>query len=296
MKLFTHITANNIKLQEMPFRRELSMEAYLIENEEVLTLDDDNLSDIEIIDSELSLKDGRKSKDSDGRIDLLALYNQDTLGIIELKLGELNQSHLEQLEDYFKSKNDILDKFPDYKSNPELKWIGILVGDNITNDLEKKISDGYLIEDSIPIAALTIKRFRGNENNIYVMTNTYFKNLSRNFDRTQYIFNGNKYGKGRLVLAVLKYHLANKTNYTYHQLEKDFPKELQGALGVFAKFDNANEIFERTNRKRHFIAVDEIIEVENIKIAVTSQWGVGNIEKFLKKCKEFRYVIEKVAE
>ncbi len=75
MKLYTHLTANNIKLQEMPFIRELSMEAYLIENEDVLSLDEENLSDVEIIDSELTIKFGRKSKDSDGRIDLLALYN-----------------------------------------------------------------------------------------------------------------------------------------------------------------------------------------------------------------------------
>jgi hypothetical protein len=296
MKLYTHLTANNIKLQEMPFIRELSMEAYLIENEDVLSLDEENLSDVEIIDSELTIKFGRKSKDSDGRIDLLALYNQETLGIIELKLGELNQSHLEQLEDYFKSKSEVFEAHPEYKEIKDLKWIGVLVGDNITSDLERKISDGYLIEDSIPVAALTIKRYRGNDNNIYVVTNTYFKNLSRKFDRTQYLFNGKKYGKGRLVLAVLKHHLIVNEDYSYQKLEKDFPKELQGSQGVFAQLDNAMEIKDRTGHKRHFLAIDDLLEVENVKIAVSTEWGIKNIENFLKRCKELNYRIEMVAE
>lgn len=296
MKLFTHFTANNIKLKEMPFIRELSMEAYLIENEDVLSLDDENLSDVEIIDSELSIKQGRKSKDSDGRIDLLALYNQETLGIIELKLGELNQNHLDQLKDYFKAKSEILEVHQEYKDYKELKWIGILVGDNITNELEKIISDGYLIDDSIPVAALTIKRFRGNDNNIYVVTNSYFKNVSRKFDRTKYLFNGHTYGKGRLVLAVLKHHISINDNYTYQRLEKDFPKELQGTHGVFTQIDKAVEISDRTGHKRHFIAVDELLEIEDIKIAVSTEWGIKNIEKFVKRCKELNYKIETFTE
>ncbi len=38
------------------------MEAYLIENRNVLILDNDNFSDIEILDVELSLNSGRKTK------------------------------------------------------------------------------------------------------------------------------------------------------------------------------------------------------------------------------------------
>jgi len=283
MKLYTHLTANNIKLQEMPLIRELSMEAYLIENEDVLSLDEENLSDVEIIDSELTI--------SNGRIDLLALYNQETLGIIELKLGELNQSHLKQLEDYFNSKSEVLEAHPEYKKIEDLKWIGVLVGNNITSDLERKISDGCLIEGSIPVAALTIKRYRGNDNNIYVVTNTYFKNLSRNFDRTQYLFNGKQYGKGRLVLAVLKHHLIVNEDYSYQKLEKDFPRELQGSQGVFAQLDKAMEIRDRTGYKRHFLDIDDLLEVENVKIAVSKEWGKKNIENFLKRCKELNYTI-----
>ena len=139
MQLFKHLTANNIKLVPYNFLRELSMEAYLIENRNVLILDNDNFSDIEIIDVELSLKSGRKTKKTDGRIDILAIYDQLTLAIIELKLGELNQLHLEQLEDYLTERNQILDKYREQleiENNEEVKWRGILVGSSIDSNLE----------------------------------------------------------------------------------------------------------------------------------------------------------------
>lgn len=87
MRIYRHLTANDVRLEPFPFRRELSMEAYLIENESVLALDKDTFSAVEVVEAELSLKDGRKTKDSDGRIDILATYSQEYIAIIELKLG-----------------------------------------------------------------------------------------------------------------------------------------------------------------------------------------------------------------
>ena len=51
MHLFKQMTANNITLDEYPFRKELAMEAYLIENENILKLDNDIFSDPSIIDA-----------------------------------------------------------------------------------------------------------------------------------------------------------------------------------------------------------------------------------------------------
>ena len=39
MEIFRQITANNIELKEYPFLKELAMEAYLMENEDILKLD-----------------------------------------------------------------------------------------------------------------------------------------------------------------------------------------------------------------------------------------------------------------
>ena len=111
MQLYKHFTANNIQLEPFPFRRELSMESYLIENESILGLDNDIFSEVEIIEAELTLKEGRKSKDTDGRIDILASYAQEYLAIVELKIGQLQETHLSQLEDYLQSKNNLLAQF-----------------------------------------------------------------------------------------------------------------------------------------------------------------------------------------
>jgi hypothetical protein len=56
MQIFRHFTANDVQLEPFPFKRELSMEAYIIENERVLGLDSDTFSNVEIIETELTLK------------------------------------------------------------------------------------------------------------------------------------------------------------------------------------------------------------------------------------------------
>ena len=113
MRLLKHFTANEEQLESFPFKRELSMESYLVENEGILALDNDSYSDVTIVQEELTLKRGRLSKDTDGRIDILATYSSEYIGVVELKLGELNEIHLTQLEDYLEEKDQILDEYPD---------------------------------------------------------------------------------------------------------------------------------------------------------------------------------------
>jgi hypothetical protein len=59
MKIYKHLTANAINLVPFDFLRELSMEAYLIENPMVLTLDNDGFEDVEILEDELTISSGR---------------------------------------------------------------------------------------------------------------------------------------------------------------------------------------------------------------------------------------------
>jgi len=106
MELFRQITANNIELKEYPFWKELAMEAYLIENEDILRLDKQNFSEVNVLDAEIALKKGRK--DGDGRIDILARYSGEYLGIVEIKLREINEYSLLQLQDYLDLRHQIL--------------------------------------------------------------------------------------------------------------------------------------------------------------------------------------------
>lgn len=288
-RILRHLTANEVQLFPMPFKRELSMEAYLVENENILSLDNDVFSDVNIIQEELTLKQGRSSKDTDGRIDILITYSSDYIGIVELKLGQLENIHLEQLEDYLLQKDQILEQFPDDLSL-ESKWIGLMVGSSISSEMADKISNGYTTESGIQIAALTIQRFCGKDGSIYVTTDSYFKDQSSSKDRTKYKFSGKTFGKGRLALEIIKEHVAINPEITFSKLEKEFPKELQGAKGVFSTSKDANQEMIK-GRKRHFIKPDELITLADETIAVSSQWGIDNIASLIEHAKKLGHEI-----
>lgn len=273
------------------------MEAYLVENEGVLSLDADIFSNVEIIETELTLKQGRKSKETDGRIDILATYSQEYIAIVELKLGKLEELHLKQLEDYLNNgTKQILAQYPDIldtESNSEAKWIGVLIGSSIDPNLANQIKNGYSTTTGIKIAALTMQRFRSKEGNIYVTTDTYFSEKPSSKDTTKYIFNQIKFGKGRLVLEVIKQYIAKNPNTSYAELEKIFPKNCQGSRGVFSNLEEANKIYSTSGRKRHFLESQDFVKLSDCTIAVSSQWGIRNIDKLIKRAKEIGFSIKK---
>lgn len=294
MQLYKHFTANNIQLEPFPFRRELSMESYLIENEGVLGLDNDIFSDVEIIEAELTLKEGRQSNNKDGRIDILASYAQEYIAVIELKLGRLEDKHLSQLEDYLKGRNNLLTKYSfliGQSLSEQPKWLGILVGTSINSKLADKINNGYQTTDNIQIAALIIQRYRGNDGQIYITTETFFsKKLSLN-DTTKYLFNQSKLGKSRLVLEVIKFYVDTHGEVSYSDLVSKFPLHLQGNLGTFATIEEATEIHNKTGHKRNYIKPNEQIKLSDCVIAVSNQWGIGNIKGFINHAEVLGYEI-----
>lgn len=297
MQLYKHFTANNIQLESFPFRRELSMESYLIENEGVLALDNDLFADVEIIEAELTLKEGRKSKATDGRIDILASYSQEYLAVVELKLGQLEEIHLKQLEDYLKERETLVKEYKNLigeSLSDRPKWLGVLVGASINPKLAEKINNGYQINDNIPIAALTIQRYRGNDGQIYVVTEPLFNSNQSKKDTQKYIFNGLELGKSRLVLEVIKSYVANHPKITFNQLAFQFPLNMQGKLGTFATIEKANEIYTDTGHKRHYIKPEEQLKLFDYTIAVSNQWGRGNIDGFINNARKSSYKIELV--
>ncbi|GHT71089.1 hypothetical protein FACS1894110_23620 [Spirochaetia bacterium] len=69
-------------------------------------------------------------------------------------------------------------------------------------------------------------------------------------DSTQFIFNGEKYKKNRLVLAVIKEHILNNNNISFEDLQEIFDKKLQEALGLLT-----NIVMVRTFIKQRDINV-----------------------------------------
>ena len=106
----------------------------------------------------------------------------------------------------------------------------------------------------------------------------------------KYNYNGNIYGKGALVNAVIRDYVFSHQGITYAQLESIFYRKLQGSNGCFDLLEKAMEI-EKRDRKRHHINRDQIITLSDSKIATSTQWGIGNINNFLMKATELGFVI-----
>ncbi len=230
---------------------------------------------------------------------MVATYLGEYIAIIEFKKEKLEKKDLKQLNRYLAQRKEleqleipILSK--DQTTNP--KWIGILVGTSIDAELENNISNGklniYDVPKDIPIAAITIERFRSMETgNVYITTDTYFKSKSSQ-DTTKYLFNGRNLGKGQLVLAVIKEHVDRNPEIIREQLQKDFPKKLAKTNGVFKPLEEAETIHTETRIKRHFINKGQVIKLgDGEMIAVSSQWGINNIDGFIKRAKELGYEI-----
>ena len=106
-------------------------------------------------------------------------------------------------------------------------------------------------------------------------------------DTTKFKFQGKQYGKGRLVLAVLKNYVEQNKDITFEQLKEAFPNEWQGRSrnsSVFAKLSDAESIFAEKGKAKHFIKPTEVIQLSDEKIAVSSQWGVKNIMSLVDGC------------
>ena len=294
MRVLRQLTINDEQLEKFPFRQELSMQAYLIENEEILNLDENIYCDVQIYDEEVQLKKSGKNG-GDGRIDLIASYGSEYIAIIELKKAKLTEGSLKQLEGYLGQKDELLRKTKNSKilENENPDWIGILIGDSICPQLESKISDGYLFNGEIPIAALTIERFKGN-GNTYVITDLYFSNKSKSKNNDKYEFFDETYGKGRLVLAVIKRYVKDSEKVTLSDINDKFIPNLKNHADVVTTALNARKIYANKGRKRHFIKPDELIKLyDGTEIAVNSQWG-NNIGESIKRAKKQQYNIATV--
>lgn len=287
MFVHKHVSANSISLQDFPFKMELAMQAYLLENPEVLNLDSKDDNSIEIIQNEVQIENQR--------IDLIAKYGTDYLAIIELKKDEIKKQDLEQLEKYLEKRKQVFDKITsndnenyEFSDYDKIKWYGILIGSSIEKDLMTQIVyEGYTytIENKddnigIPIIAMTINRFKSEEGNVFIITDKFLPEKISNKDTTQYEFNGEIYGKGKLVLAVIKDYVKNHPDTTFDDLKCKF----EVFTNTIVTLDEARKIANTKGRKRHFINPDQVITLnDESKVAVSDQWGVDRIGEFLSK-------------
>lgn len=294
MKIFKQVTANNIELTQYPFKKELAMEAYLIENEDILTLDNENFTEVAVLDEEIALKKGRR--DRNGRIDILASYGAEYLSIIELKLNTVDDSTLTQLESYLDQKEQILEIGNDtgkyWEQNEKPKWIGVVVGSSISPELQEKLTNGYKYKE-IPIAGIVLNRFRSSDGNIFVISDTYFSFNYSTKDFSKFLFKNKLLNKAQLVNEVVRNYIESNPSVTFGKLKEVFPNQIQGSYGVFDKLSRANHIYYSGGRKRHYIKPTETMNlIDNEKIATCNQWNPNNISIFIENAKKLGYNIE----
>lgn len=101
-------------------------------------------------------------------------------------------------------------------------------------------------------------------------------------DKTKYLFNDKLLGKGRLVFEVIKQFVEENQQLTFEQIQEKFPSNLQGSTGVLNTLDFVNQKYNGSKKKRHFIDKNDIlISADGIEFLVSTEWGIGNINKFV---------------
>lgn len=111
-------------------------------------------------------------------------------------------------------------------------------------------------------------------------------------DTTRYLFEGNVYLKNRLVLAVVKAYVA-QYKPTRQELKQVFDKSLQGSIGVVENVQNA-QIRCSDYQARFFTRSDDVIHLSDGDMYVCTQWGIGNINNFIRRAEQLGFEIEPI--
>ena len=109
-------------------------------------------------------------------------------------------------------------------------------------------------------------------------------------DSQQYSFNGQIYGKGRLVLAVVKQYVTDNPNITADELETTFDGSIQGSIGVVRKLSELTK-FSSDPQRRFFLNQGDIIKTVTEECTVCNQWSKFNINSFIERAVELGYTI-----
>jgi len=220
------------------------------------------------------------------------LLNVPTIGStsenIKLFYEMLDKAHLEWLEDIIFSDNNKL----------------VLTNQTLANNIRKiskkhgslKRLNNILLNKKANTVAYKSKNLTiyNGYSFSYTVTDEYLSNLSKYINtfisdndngrlyRRKYIFNDTQLSIARLVLAIVKSYVNSNPEISYNELLDVFPPAVQGGLlGVFVKYEDAKEHANRTNNPKHFLSDDDIIELSDFTIAVTTHWGMANIEGFI---------------
>ena len=288
MKLYRKVVMNGFEMEDVPFKREFELEGCIGSNPELLSLDDDELSEPAIIAMEAFIKNGRCA--GDGRADIVVAYSSGKVGVVELKRGEIDKAAYNQLSEYMKARDGLseVNELAEYlqkedvniKDNEQI--VGVLVGtdinDEVIKELEQRVSCPKLF-------VIVLTRRKIERHDVFVFADVYRSDKGR--DYTQYKIDNStkKYGKARMVQEVIRRYVEAHPNVKYDELQAIFPKEWRGVKhsgnGCFLRKTEAIRQKDDTGYPRHFLKEGDIIYLSDGEIAVSTQWGLGNIQTFI---------------
>lgn len=104
-------------------------------------------------------------------------------------------------------------------------------------------------------------------------------------DTTKYILDGKRYGKNRLVLAIVQKYAYSYNCPTIGMLTAAFDRSLQGSLGVVRSLEDVKRNYSDYER-RFFCQPNEIIHTADGDCVVCTQWGKYNIDNMVARAKQ----------
>lgn len=264
-----------------PFYFELAMEGFLSDYPNLLSNDQLDLNEPEV-------KELEKQLDPNNRIDMLLQYANDLLAIVELKNVQVDDNALQQLINYLAIyRNNFL---IDDEADDHSQIIGILVGPEFEDHVIKEIESGSLDE---LIYGVKLGRYY-EENNWYIFTKWYTPKTKKK-DYTKYILNGDKkhlFGKGRLVLEIIKRYLESHPEISFDELRKVFPDSLRKTkFALLHVVELSSKVKPEHRYSRYF---KETLSCNDGEVVVSSQWGIGNIDYFIQEVEKLGYTIDSV--
>ena len=90
---------------------------------------------------------------------------------------------------------------------------------------------------------------------------------------------------------MIEQYASDYPEITFNELLLAFPKKLQGSIGVFNELSFVKNKYGNKSHKRHFFKEHEVIQLSACSIAVSTEWGSGNINQFIEQAEEHGYSI-----
>lgn len=289
MKLYRKVVMNGYEMVPVPFKREFELEGCLASNPELLSLDEEELSGPGIIAMEAFIKDGRYK--GDGRADMVVAYSGAKIGVVELKRGVIDQTAYKQLSEYMVARKGLSEvaELKEYLETEDIdiyddkQIVGVLVGTDISEEVVEELKNRA--EDP-KMYVIVLRRCEIASRDVFVFADVYQSEKGKDYTRYVIDKTTKTYGKARMVHEVIRRYVVKHPKVTYNELLKIFPKEWRGVKrsenGCFIRKVEAIQQKEESGYTRHFLKDVDIITLEDSEIAVSTQWGVGNINYFIK--------------